>query len=124
MRDIKFRKWNSIAKTMVYKNEDDSGGYWDGVRASDVQIVNDRFSYNDDMVWLQYTGLKDLKDIEIYEGDIINTGFNKAIIDYNNKTARFCFRRLQERIKWIENITAVNSYEVIGNIYENKDLLT
>lgn len=72
----------------------------------------------------QYTGLKDKKGKEIYEGDIIksnhNIDFYKVYYDEN----RFIIED-----KWGNLIrptqTAINHFEceVIGNIYDNPELL-
>ncbi len=78
----------------------------------------------------QYTGLKDKNDVEIYEGDILRqtSSENKDIIHivrYSEDDASF----LANNIKLGKDYTcSLNKQwcikkEVIGNIYENQELL-
>jgi hypothetical protein len=74
---------------------------------------------------IQYTGLKDKNRKEIYEGDIVNCfddlGKNDLpfIIEY--KRARFVLTSAHEKLEgWDLDSQKV---EVIGNIYENSELL-
>lgn len=86
----------------------------------------------EDCVLMQFTGLKDKNGKEIYEGDIINYKYSRHtstqfVVKYNEFQATFIvvdnhndlvytFRELADYIQ-------LNSLEVIGNIYENKELL-
>ena len=69
------------------------------------------------MIPLEYTGLKDKNDKEIYEGDVVKTseGENCEVIF---ERGEFCIHSSIEKPKWD------NGVEVIGNIYENPELLT
>ena len=75
----------------------------------------------DDVVLMQYTGLEDKNDVEIYEGDIVRYFRNElAVIVYRDGGVDIrslswgdC-EPLQRRLGEIE---------VIGNIYQNNDLL-
>lgn len=64
----------------------------------------------------QCTGLKDNNGKLIFEGDIVARGEDKAVIKYDDETASFYMR-------WVETETFIEDCEVIGNIYENPELL-
>lgn len=67
----------------------------------------------------QYTGLKDQNGIEIYEGDIIECTGDIYTIVWNEVAFKLlCDNDLINQLDDIADIS-----EVIGNIYENKELL-
>jgi uncharacterized phage protein (TIGR01671 family) len=121
-REIKFRAWHKELKRMlsvyVVCQQKCALGYVSGSKgfySENEQVV---FSLND-AVLLQYTGLKDRNGKEIYESDVLK--FDET----ENGT------RLVEWLHagfYISNVAPLSFYnkemEVIGNIYENPELLT
>lgn len=102
MRKIKFKKWDKEYKEMTYL--DGKIGF------SLTESTNDEY--------LQYTGLKDCNGVEIYEGD-------KLKVDYSNQIGDFCttFTIISD-IRFIDlEVIHAERIEVIGNIYENPELL-
>lgn len=116
MREIKFRAWLTNSKDVTFSNGDHmeydiilvDGKYADVEGGWDIHGTRDYHV-------MQYTGLKDKNGKEIYEGDVVkynNTGFTEhTVITYD-------FRDLNN----LETFY-LRECEVIGNIYENKDLL-
>ena len=149
MRDIEFRGYNTDYEEMTWFDE----GYYN-YTFPNVQMLQRDFDEHcgsgelwywedvtENMILMQYTGLKDLNNKKIYEGDIIY--FSYDIFNRNFDT--LCAKGIvvfEEGAFWvkpyeIEN-KKVNSeeeewnllyyinqddIEVIGNIYENKELL-
>lgn len=139
MRDIKFRAWHKEKNIMVYDNEDDTYGYWDGCCNSNVGMVNTILNskWYKQYEFMQYTGLKDENEKEIYEGDIIDFSYDMFVGNFDTFVAKgvVVFDEGAFYVELFENerttkdeaylLYSINtdSIEVIGNIYENKDLL-
>lgn len=91
-------------------------------------VMNDHISvYPDEIVLMQSTGLKDKNGKEIFEGDVVDYKGRKAIIKWNGSYASFIYRFVDELNKrsaeWYPLYLAYLKCEVIGNIYENPELL-
>ena len=80
---------------------------------------------------MQFTGLKDKNEKEIYEGDIVtdhkqNKGGDNRTISWDTKNAGwFPFSQCSDPYIGLEcgNELRVEDCEIIGNIYENPELL-
>ena len=119
MREIKFRAWDG--EEMRYTFSVQSNG--DGVLYSGGIV---------DWKLMQFTGLKDKNGKEIYEGDIVNIPlFGNCIIIWNESICAFQYAyhaigkgtsiggRMTNTLYSYEQ----QKYEVIGNIYENPELI-
>ena len=100
MREIKFKVWNTIDKCFVSPQSN----FFSAVL---TVALNGSKHYEA----VEYTGLKDLKGAEIYEGFIV------YIAGYGNYKVEFPFMFLYEAL--IENDIGA----ILGNVYENPELL-
>lgn len=124
MREIKFRIWCKQNETMktVSKIGFDEGKLW-YVEDEDHETQPPYFEDDDDWVLMQYTGLKDKNGKEIFEGDIVTGKGIQGVIKW---IPEHCGFLIHEEIGYTF-INAGNApetnYEIIGNIYENPELL-
>lgn len=113
-REFKFKNWNSEVKYMTDPYE---------LRDATLFPMPDRISF-DDIIILQFTGLKDKNGREIYEGDIIlcHKGKYKIVWDIEDGGFSAISSSLSGAMinsGWL----TIGGAEVIGNIYQNLELL-
>lgn len=111
-REIKFRAWNYVQKVML------------GAISIEHLLTEPPLSKNgvDELIIMQYTGLKDEDGVEIYEGDIIYCWGRNLRIVWCSGDASFFAESIDGTIfesgqEWGNNCS------VVGNIYQNKELL-
>jgi uncharacterized phage protein (TIGR01671 family) len=132
MREIKFRAWVLNYETDKYEMYNWCPYFFSD--ASPVSSYSDDFPKADttDVILMQYTGLKDCNDKEIYEGDILKC----VLPDFGKKDSIMHIVKWDERIEKSDmhsgegyvvgfnmSILDLAYTEIVGNIYENPELL-
>ena len=121
MREIKFRMWNKKENKMYEVGQ---------INFDDKRIFMKNYnmyiysSYPfEDVELMQFTGLHDKNGKEIYEGDIVDNGYNKGIVKYGEYNCSCCEGVYGWYVDGGDIRSAEDFLEVIGNIYENPELL-
>ena len=146
MREIKFRAWDDVKDRMYFVAEEDdiafellsSGSF---VGHDLTEGWDSPFQRLEHLKFMQYTGLKDKNDIEIFEGDIVRfeygeppaveiTSWGHDVIDGWNEEVigSISYERgafmLGEHLLWSMEAAGLDySLEVLGNVHEHPHLL-
>ena len=138
MREIKFRAWH---KTWSSQEIDKSDWHGKGQKINGMQYVKSLSQSNsgkwwvhladwksscplEDVILMQYTGLKDKNGKEIYEGDVLRIS-DEALPEMRGKIVSVVFEMGAFRdsyYKWTISGKSY-SYESIGNVHENPELI-
>jgi uncharacterized phage protein (TIGR01671 family) len=121
MRDIKFRAWEKSLKQIIQVDNIDF----------EMKLINTESAWRmfDEIELMQYTGLKDKNDKEIYEGDIVYAcwySYEEPLDDITGEVVysegKCAFEIWGEEIKKMQELNNQGAYafeiEVIGNIYD------
>ncbi len=111
MKEIKFRAWANASKVMFLPDEEDG---W--------RIQKGEFCPIPNTVLMQFTGLLDKNGKEIYEGNILR---GAGIVEWNQKNVRWSCIDIEWNNKREQHnmLYLTTPLEVIGNIYQNPELL-
>lgn len=87
------------------------------------------YRYSHDLELMQSTGLKDKNDVEIFEGDIVLENGIQRAVSFGEQEYEEDFGNLAYYVgfnvytKWGYSSIDPVEYEILGNIYENQELL-
>lgn len=134
MREIKFRAWDKCNLKMFYGQ---SGFHFEGDGCVYLNVIQADFGADKNPVIMQFTGMVDRNKKEVYEGDIV------TVLQTDEETlirrhevrffrGRWVYQQLYGNYK-IEELGSMFSFcptscynrglKVIGNIYENPELV-
>ena len=131
MREIKFRAWDKMRGKMI----EIVGLHWDNEQKQWKAYDNEGIGgyLNSDYLsgLLQYTGMKDTNGVKIHEGDVVKLSDN---IIHDGELVEcvwamfhggFLFRFITgpNMGKWTDMADTWRSYEVVGNKFDNPELL-
>jgi len=134
MKEITFRAWDKISKEIsnvkildIFKRRVGLGwNSYDGITWRNIE----------DVIIMHYIGLKDKNGREIYEGDIVLIDGGDSLVGikqqyvvrYDNMNTSYCFETNNGDKIYLTSFGnpdffIKNKVEVIGNIYENPELI-
>ena len=128
----KYRAWDVLAEKMIneilmisFVRKEIIGKFSDGSTSVPLKFEGER--NGEDVILMQSTGLFDKNGKEIFEGDIVDYKGRKAIIKWHGSYASFIYRFIdkpkERKAEWSPLYLAYLHVEIIGNIYENPELL-
>ena len=121
-REIKFRAFGKVANTMNEVSNIDFDGKQVFVQEENLDVWLDF----DDVILMQFTGFYDKNDKKIYEGDLLK--ITVEIFEEKIYIEKVVFKSgafvLEDKECKFEYLYDTQYFEIIGNIYENSDLIS
>lgn len=125
MREIKFRAFDKNINKMVNVLMIWPGGETCGLQYIDGNNITLTTTIAKEHVSImQFTGLKDYKGQDIYEGDVVkNSFFHKPLqVIWDNDCAAFKLAQDEYYMGFLAS-SKKGELQIIGNIYQNPELL-
>jgi uncharacterized phage protein (TIGR01671 family) len=128
-RVIKFRVWDKLQERFTRCDEGYQGHYVLSLKGEYHNLQNG--SGGKEYIVQQWTGLTDKNGVGIYEGDILSI-YNHPLaeqVEYELDGSSFGFfahddvDRQHGTWEYLSDWTSAAGYDVIGNIFENSELL-
>lgn len=121
-RELKFRAWDIKNNQMIDWNTL-TQSVWNNNSAQLLYSVMVLLKPN--YILQQFTGLQDKNKKEIYEGDIVKVKGTKKVGVYTTEIIwhRSGFKLLENKTYLMDFYITKSMVEIIGNIYENPELL-
>lgn len=117
-RKLKFRIWDKLTESFIYCEDDNQQHFILDLNGNFHNLQNG--SGGDEYVVLQYTGLNDKNKKPIYEGDFIRGQFDHGPAGLREEILPVRWSK-EDGYQW--NYWDLSTIEVIGNLFENPELL-
>ena len=135
MRKIMFRAWDKKKKVMMYLGSLSAVGDHYMFLNSENHGANSYELFMVNYEWLQGTGMRSTNNRDIFDGDIVKDDNNVAIVRfgeyqannnriYYNEVAYGFYLEYLSCKGVVDHATKLKYWEVIGNIYENPELIS
>jgi len=119
-REIKFRAWDTFNNEMLFQNK--LNGMFIGTGAYNLATV---CNYGNGIIPMEFTGLKDKNNKEVYDGDWCKAKFRTV-----TKVLEIEGLIIMDEFMWCikceddtYSINRIHDVEIMTNIYENPELL-
>ncbi len=136
MREIKFRVWSDVDKKYIPISGHKTGvlltsdgfemstGYNSYDRptfgeTAEMENYKEFVEFQENFKYEQFAGLKDKNGVDIYEGDIVKYKNRNCVYVFKGG----CFGFWGDKRGYGEFVINSSSFEVIGNIHDNPELL-
>ena len=119
-----FRAYDSGSLSRMYQPDEvmvGNGNIW----IIDEDSAAGEWIVNNDIHLMQSTGLFDKNGKEIFEGDVVLVLDSPYTVFYDNERGSYRLKPHDDRwnVDYMSNFSHGGNFEVVGNIYENKEYL-